>query len=36
VQNDTAAILKVRQERIVEMTGYLDRDEALGAAGFKA
>jgi len=33
VQNDTAAIIKVRQHRIVEMTGYLDRHEALEAAG---
>ncbi len=36
VQNDTAAIIKVRQQRIVEMTGYLDRDEALRAAGLNA
>ncbi len=35
VQNDTAVIIKVRQQRIVEMTGYLDRDEALRAAGLK-
>jgi ketosteroid isomerase-like protein len=35
VQNDTAAIIKVRQQRIVEMTGYLDRHEALRAAGLK-
>jgi ketosteroid isomerase-like protein len=33
VQRDTAIIFKVRQERVVEMTGYLDRDEALRAAG---
>ena len=33
VQNDTAMIIKVRQQRIVEMTGYLDRDEALEAVG---
>jgi ketosteroid isomerase-like protein len=36
VQNDTAMIMKVRQQRIVEMTGYLDRDEALRAAGLNA
>jgi ketosteroid isomerase-like protein len=36
VQNDTAVIIKVRQQRIVEMTGYLDRDEALRAAGLNA
>jgi ketosteroid isomerase-like protein len=33
VQSDTAMIFKVRRERVVEMTGYLDRDEALRAAG---
>jgi ketosteroid isomerase-like protein len=33
VQNDTAMIIKVRQQKIVEATGYLDRDEALRAAG---
>jgi ketosteroid isomerase-like protein len=32
MQNDTAVIIKVRQQKIVEMTGYLDRDEALRAA----
>ena len=32
MQSDTAVIIKVRQQRIVEMTGYLDRDEALRAA----
>ena len=35
VQNDTAAIIKVRKQKIVEMTGYLDRDEALRAVGLK-
>src|SRR5207253_1295016 len=35
VQNDTAAIITVRQQRIVEMTGYLDRDEALTAADLR-
>jgi ketosteroid isomerase-like protein len=33
VQNDTAMIFKVRHERVVEIAGYLDRDEALRAAG---
>ena len=33
VQNDTAMIFKIRHERVVEITGYLDRDEALRAAG---
>ena len=33
VQSDTAMIFKARQERVVEVTGYLDRDEALRAAG---
>jgi ketosteroid isomerase-like protein len=32
VQDDTAVIFKVRQQKIVEMTGYLDREEALRAA----
>jgi ketosteroid isomerase-like protein len=32
IQNDTAAIVKVRQQKIVEMVGYLDREEALRAA----
>jgi ketosteroid isomerase-like protein len=35
VQNDTATIFTVRQQKIVEMRGYLDRDEALRAAGLK-
>jgi ketosteroid isomerase-like protein len=35
VQNDTAVIIKVRQRRIVEIMGYLDRDEALRAADLK-
>jgi hypothetical protein len=34
-QNDTAATIKVRRQRIVEMTGYLDRHEALRAAGLE-
>jgi len=33
VQNDTAVIFKVRQQKIIEATGYLDRDEARRAAG---
>jgi len=33
VENHTAMIFKVRQERVVEVAGYLDRDEALRAAG---
>jgi ketosteroid isomerase-like protein len=33
MQSDTAMTLKVRQQKIVEATGYLDRDEALKAAG---
>jgi ketosteroid isomerase-like protein len=32
LQDDTAVIIKVRRRRIVEMAGYLDRDEALRAA----
>ena len=33
VQKDTAMNVKVRGQKIVELTGYLDRDEALRAAG---
>jgi ketosteroid isomerase-like protein len=36
MQSDTAMIFKVRQEKIVEATGYLDRDEALQAARLTA
>jgi ketosteroid isomerase-like protein len=36
IQSDTAMIMKVRHRKIVEMTGYLDRDEALKAARLKA
>jgi len=32
VQNETAVIFKIREERIIEAQGYLDRDEALEAA----
>ena len=32
VQNDTAAVFKVRQGKIVEVRGYLDREEALEEA----
>jgi ketosteroid isomerase-like protein len=30
---DTASVMRVHNGKIVEMTGYLDRDEALRAAG---
>jgi ketosteroid isomerase-like protein len=33
VENYTAMIFKVTEERVVEIAGYLDRDEALRAAG---
>lgn len=33
VQSDTAMVIKVRKQKIIEATGYLDRDEALKAAG---
>ena len=33
LHSDTATIFKVRQGKIVQATGYLDRDEALEAAG---
>lgn len=29
LHNETAAIFRVRRQKIVEVTGYLDRDEAL-------
>jgi ketosteroid isomerase-like protein len=32
MQSDTAMVFKVRRQRIVEATGYLDRGEALKAA----
>ena len=32
VQNETAVVIKVRHQKIVEARGYLDRDEALRAA----
>jgi ketosteroid isomerase-like protein len=33
VHNETAMIFKVRGQKIIEATDYLDRDEALRAAG---
>ena len=33
VENETAVIIKVKQHKIVEARGYLDRDEALRVAG---
>ena len=36
LQSETAMIFKVRDGKIAEMQGYLDRDEALKAAGLKA
>ena len=33
LQNETAMVFKIRDGRIAEVQGYLDRDEALGAAG---
>jgi hypothetical protein len=32
MQSDTAMTFKVRQQKIIGATGYLDRDEALQAA----
>jgi ketosteroid isomerase-like protein len=32
VRSDTATIFKVREGRILELRGYMDRDEALAAA----
>ena len=36
VQNELAVIIKVRHQKIVEARGYLDRNEALRAAGLSA
>jgi len=36
VETDTASILRLRDGKIVELRGYLDRDEALRAAGLTA
>jgi ketosteroid isomerase-like protein len=33
VESSTASVIKVRDGKIVELTGYMDRDEALEAAG---
>ena len=33
VRSETAVVLRIREGRIVEARGYLDRDEALRAAG---
>jgi ketosteroid isomerase-like protein len=33
VESQTATVFRVRDGLIIEMTGYLDRDEALRAAG---
>jgi ketosteroid isomerase-like protein len=33
VQNETAMVFRVARQKIVEARGYLDRDEALRAAG---
>jgi ketosteroid isomerase-like protein len=35
VETDTASILKLRDGKIIELRGYLDRDEALRAAGLE-
>jgi ketosteroid isomerase-like protein len=34
VESQTATVFRVRDGLIIEMTGYLDRDEALRAAGW--
>jgi ketosteroid isomerase-like protein len=33
IKNETASVIRVRDGKIYEMRGYLDRDEALRAAG---
>jgi ketosteroid isomerase-like protein len=35
IQYDTGSVFRVRDGRIIEMTGYMDRDEALRAAGLE-
>ena len=35
MENDTAMVFRVRRDKIVEMTGYLDRAEALRVAGLE-
>lgn len=35
LQNETAMVFKIRDGRITEAQGYLDRDEALEAAGLR-
>ncbi len=35
LQNETAVVIKVREGLIAEARGYLDRDEALEAAGLR-
>ena len=35
LQNETAMVFKIRNGRIAEVQGYLDRDEALEAAGLR-
>jgi ketosteroid isomerase-like protein len=35
IESSTASLIKVRDGRVVEMRGYMDRDEALRAAGLK-
>jgi ketosteroid isomerase-like protein len=36
LQKETAVIIKIREGRITEARGYLDRDEALKAAGLRS
>jgi ketosteroid isomerase-like protein len=35
IESSTASLIKVRDGKVVEMRGYMDRDEALRAAGLK-
>jgi ketosteroid isomerase-like protein len=35
VENETATVFKVRDGKIAEVKGYLDRDEALEAVGLR-
>jgi ketosteroid isomerase-like protein len=36
IESSTASVVKVRDGKVIEMRGYMDRDEALSAAGLKS
>jgi ketosteroid isomerase-like protein len=35
IESSTASLIKVRDGKVVEMRGYMDRDEAMRAAGLR-